>query len=626
MYCTVRTVLPTPRITAARTHGRRIVNVNDTSERHRLAHRCTHLCWTQLVNRIAPHFLSVTLVLFGHILGTMSQHTIARSITFPSASSTTTPSTSSPTTISLSPPVLIAGLLGGIAAGGLAMHLYHRYASPSASSPSKRSAGPLSVVPPTPSVNNVPATPLINTARPGVFAPASPAFTPLSSPRAPPSSHSLSGRTGRQAVIVVDPISTGANVAFEVTKRGYPCIKVASGYVSPALLNLVDATIRTDFVASIAHDSSDPYKTVQQLRALPFDIIGAISGSELGIEVTDFITEALGIPTNGTELTNARRDKYQMGECVRRHGVRATKQARVQSWPEVQTFLTDLRASPFKVIIKPIRSSGSDHVYLCTSEEELRQRFDEILGQKNQLGFVNDAVVVQEFLEGLEYVVDTVSRKGKHKVVALWEYDKRTFGGFNFVYFGMASVSGRSDVGRALCDYTVKVLDALNIVEGAGHGEVIMTKDGPCLVEIGARCHGCEGTFMPLSDRCWGYNQVGALVDATVSQADFDALPDVCGDMIEFGFKVDFVSNVAGTLHHIDHLDDMRRLPSFVQFDLLPKPGDVLSMTIDCFTAVGSVTLSHKERKVVEADHKKVREWEKTMFVVTKQAPKTPRS
>ena len=550
--------------------------------------------------------------------------------THPAASSSH--SSTLPASITLSTPVLIGGVLGGILAGGVAMHLYHRYASPTSTSGSDTSS--LHVTPPP----AAPTTPLIhNTARPGVFAPASPAFTPLATPHGnfsplpSLSSHRRDSTRGsisqpRQAVIVVDPISTGANIAFEVTRRGYPCIKVASGYVTPALLNLVDASVRTDFVASVAHDSSDPYKTIQSLRALPFDIIGAISGSELGIEVTDFITEALGIPTNGTELTNARRDKYQMGECVRRHGVRATKQARVQAWPEVQTFLGDLRPNPFKVIIKPIRSSGSDHVYLCTSESELRQRFDEILGQKNQLGFVNDAVVVQEFLDGKEYVVDSVSRRGQHKIVALWEYDKRVFGGFNFVYFGMASVSGHSEVGKALCNYTFQVLDALNIREGAGHGEVIMTRDGPCLVEIGARCHGCEGTFMPLADRCWGYNQVGATVDATVSEDDFNALPDVCGDEMEFGFKVDFVSNVSGTLQRIDFLDEMSKLPSFVQFDVLPKVGDEVKVTQDCFTAVGSVTLAHKERSVVEADHAKIREWEKSMFVVKPKSSKTAAS
>ena len=551
----------------------------------------------------------------------------AHVVTHPSASSS---STSLPASVTLSTPVLIGGVLGGILAGGVAMHLYHRYAAPSTSKHSGGGATDLHVTPP----SAAPSTPHIhNTARPGVFAPASPAFTPSATPHAafsplppPASSRRDSARNSisqpRQAVIVVDPISTGANVAFEVTRRGYPCIKVASGYVAPALLNLVDASVRTDFVASINHDSSDPYKTIQQLQALPFTLIGAISGSELGIEVTDFITEALGMPSNGTELTNARRDKYQMGECVRRAGVRATKQARVQSWPEVQTFLADLRPQPFKVIIKPIRSSGSDHVYLCASETELQARFEEILGQKNQLGFVNDAVVVQEYLDGKEYVVDSVSRRGVHKIVALWEYDKRTFGGFNFVYFGMGSVSGLSEVGKALSAYTVQVLDALNIREGAGHGEVIITKDGPCLVEIGARCHGCEGTFMPLSDRVWGYNQVGATVDATVSEDDFNALPDVCGDEREFGFKVDFVSNVAGTLERIDHMDDMRQLPSFVQFDVMPKPGDTLFVTIDCFTACGSVTLAHKERSVVEADHAKVREWEKSMFVVSKQSAK----
>lgn len=553
-------------------------------------------------------------------------------IPFPSPAptfTTTTTTTHAPVSSSLSlsstvsAATLVAGIVGGVVAGAGLMAAYQRYNGGSTKS--------LSVVPPT--VPPTPAAPtsVINTARPGVFAPSSPVYTPQASTRdvVPlSSSHGretlnvVSGKNAlKQAVIVIDPISTGANVAFEVVKRGYLCIKVASGYVAPSLLNLIDASIRTDFVASIDHDSSDPFKTIAQLRALPFEIIGAISGSELGIEVTDFITEAMGVPTNGTELTNARRDKYQMGECVRRHGVRAAKQARVQSWPQVAAFVEDLRPSPFKVIIKPIRSSGSDHVYLCESEEELHRRFDEILGHQNQLGFVNDAVVVQEFLEGKEYVVDTVSRRGKHKVVALWEYDKRVFAGFNFVYFGMGSISGNSDVGQQLCEYVVKVLDALNIAEGAGHGEVIMTKTGPCLVEIGARCHGCEGTFMPLADRCWGYNQVNALVSATISQQEFDALPDKCGDELEWGFKVDFVSNVAGELDHLEHVDDMRALPSFVQFDLLPQPGDNISITIDCFTAVGSVTLCHPSRAQVEHDHEKIREWEKTMFVVKKGKP-----
>ena len=39
-------------------------------------------------------------------------------------------------------------------------------------------------------------------------------------------------------------------------------------------------------------------------------------------------------------------------------------------------------------------------------------------------------------------------------------------------------------------------------------------------------------------------------------------------------------------------------------------------MTRDCFTAVGSVSLAHADRRQVEADHKRVRLMEQSMFVV----------
>ena len=39
------------------------------------------------------------------------------------------------------------------------------------------------------------------------------------------------------------------------------------------------------------------------------------------------------------------------------------------------------------------------------------------MGKTNVLGLVNECVLVQEYLEGEEYVVDMVSREGEHKVV-----------------------------------------------------------------------------------------------------------------------------------------------------------------------------------------------------------------
>lgn len=47
---------------------------------------------------------------------------------------------------------------------------------------------------------------------------------------------------------------------------------------------------------------------------------------------------------------------------------------------------------------------------------EARRAFDTIIGKVNLFGEVNAKVLVQEFLQGTEYVVDCVSKDGVHKV------------------------------------------------------------------------------------------------------------------------------------------------------------------------------------------------------------------
>ena len=51
---------------------------------------------------------------------------------------------------------------------------------------------------------------------------------------------------------------------------------------------------------------------------------------------------------------------------------------------------------------QPNQSAGSDDVFLCTSEAEVRAGFDKINGAINGLGVKNEGVLIQEFLEGKE--------------------------------------------------------------------------------------------------------------------------------------------------------------------------------------------------------------------------------
>merc|ERR1712190_720047 len=101
-------------------------------------------------------------------------------------------------------------------------------------------------------------------------------------------------------------------------------------------------------------------------------------------------------------------------------------------------------------------------------------------------------------------------------------------GGAAFVYHGMLPVPLDSEEAQVLIPYTRGVLDAMKIKHGATHGEVMMTEDGPCLVEMNCRAHGGDGSFAPLArGLTGGYSQVDVTVDAFLNESHFKSLPDI---------------------------------------------------------------------------------------------------
>merc|ERR1719446_900818 len=168
-----------------------------------------------------------------------------------------------------------------------------------------------------------------------------------------------------------------------------------------------------------------------------------LPGCEPGVEFYDRLTDALNYEyKNDTRLSTARRNKYDMGETIRNAGIRAVKQIYTDSWNEVLEFIESVRQDKldpnnFKVVLKPVDSAGADGVYMATSIDEAKQAFDTILGSNTIFETVNSKVLVQEYLKGTEYVVDSMSYQGEHRCTALWKYDKRRANESQFVYYGV---------------------------------------------------------------------------------------------------------------------------------------------------------------------------------------------
>ena len=242
----------------------------------------------------------------------------------------------------------------------------------------------------------------------------------------PLAKHRSTAKDGKpDCVVIVDPLSTGATLAAMAADRGFLIVRVLSQAFPDEIASCLPDGLTLHWHASLEYDAENPSRTVEALRSLDAHVLGVLVGCESGVECHDALTSALrGHPSNGPERSLARRDKHPMGECVRNAGLRAVRQELCGKWDAARVFcealgVNDTESSAW-CVLKPCKSAGTDGVYIAKSLQECQQRFSEILGTETVFGESNDAVLVQEFMKGTEYVVDHVSVEGVHKCVAIW--------------------------------------------------------------------------------------------------------------------------------------------------------------------------------------------------------------
>ena len=88
-----------------------------------------------------------------------------------------------------------------------------------------------------------------------------------------------------------------------------------------------------------------------------------------------------------------------------------------------------------------------------------------------------------------------------------------------------------------------------------------LVEQSPCLVEVGTRCHGGEGTWISVVNECIGYNQIDASLSCYLRPDNFDNLPFE-PHLHSNGCELFLVSHQEGTILDIPGLDHARKLSS----------------------------------------------------------------
>mmetsp|Transcript_14786 Transcript_14786/g.41211 ORF Transcript_14786/g.41211 Transcript_14786/m.41211 type:complete len:585 (-) Transcript_14786:2168-3922(-) len=409
------------------------------------------------------------------------------------------------------------------------------------------------------------------------------------------------------------------------------------------------------------------------------ELRGLICESDPGLADAERLSAWLNV-TNHNGFNEARRNKFLTISTLAAKKIPTVRQQLCSTMEQAMGFATNefTSFSANRVVVKPVRGCASDDVFLCDTLESVRSAYETIqgstvLGSPTQK---HESVLVQEYAIGQEYAIDTVTKNGKLKIAAVWKYDKRpqpptieqsqtlenlvtrkdesdgdgdgsgeVDGMRRQVYYATRLFDDDDEPGSgdsdfllpAIYQYLEECLNALDIRWGVTHTELIITADGPRLIEVNCRQHNMN--FVPITDNAIGYNLYDMLLAAyfgddddnddpghqleliTEAQMDWDLLPDYPSRRMN-GAMVHLVNDKKGILKRLneDALYEIQSMESVSDLEVFPEflqPGvSVLEPTVDIKTDAGWIQMIHPDPEIFERDYKRIMELMPTLFEV----------
>jgi len=370
---------------------------------------------------------------------------------------------------------------------------------------------------------------------------------------------------------------------------------------------------------------------LEQLKK--YDVLFAVPGTECGVKMADHLSARLGLATsNGIEKTEARRNKHEMHLALKAAGIAYAEGCLSDDINKIFDFVRPYFAQGKPVILKPVSDAATNNVKKCKNEEDVRAAFALIMSSEDTFGDPNTDVLAQEFLDGPEYIVNTVSRDGVLFVTDICHEVKQEVDG-SMTY----DCEKRIQRGTPLfieCEDYVKCVagpKALAIQNGPGHAEMIKTKKGLVLVEMAARMGG--GIDLTMCTKADGFNIVEKSVQSYVDPEAFKKFatspPAKNSEHITWNVfsRVEAPLDKCAVNHEFYSAEEFRKVfPTFAALHSYIKVGEPLDKTINLLTSP-FYAYFHGLPEAVEKDYRRFRQYEQAILVeVCKPANEKRRS
>jgi hypothetical protein len=408
----------------------------------------------------------------------------------------------------------------------------------------------------------------------------------------------------KQVIVIVSGYFNSRYLGPAFLGRGYQCFHVRTP-IDDVDCEKPSCTFTQTF--DVVEDGIE--NIVKALKQ--YHIRAVVNGVEWAVMFGDKLASHFDVPKNNADSSLLRRHKFLMIDALKQAGIPCPIQFVSPDLEEILAWYQ--QCGHKKVVMKPTLSAFSDGVGICENNEEISQVFKANIHKKNLHGYINNEYVIQEFLVGKHYWVNTVCVNGNTFVTDIW-HDINHHEGIYLIDEYMVPVSREEDVFKVLEAYIIRVLDALEIVHGPAHSEVMITDEGPKLIETGARLPGLLD--FSLIEECYGFSQLSVTVDSILDPDLFVARTDLYkkNKPKQFLRLIYMYSELEGLITKEVVLDSFLKIPSLYSIQSSLTEGSKLQKTKYSLGHPGYAMLMSNNPEDLVRDYAAFRHMEKIFY------------
>ncbi|QNK89107.1 ATP-grasp domain-containing protein [Sporosarcina sp. resist] len=255
-----------------------------------------------------------------------------------------------------------------------------------------------------------------------------------------------------------------------------------------------------EVIFSEYQQSKNYLKIVDKLKRMDFDSI--IPGLEYAVTATNDIAKELGLPFAGDGVEHFLTNKIMLRNHCNKNIIKQPRYKKVNSRSDIEKFF-DVKP----IVLKPANRQASLGVIKIHKREEIPKAWKEVtnLIEKNQNAsrIMEWEYLVEDYMEGVEISSEVFVKNGEilfvnntEKIVSEGRYS------VELAHIIPARIEESTN--QKILDYVEKLVKSFKFENGILHFEIMITRDGPKIIEVAGRPPG--DMIFKLIEHSYGFN------------------------------------------------------------------------------------------------------------------------